>query len=304
MPHRTVHICIPIARKQRTQASYERLLLMKESLLDSLRCLPKTSITFNIHAVINGPQTQYDLAERITSEIASIEGVKGVSQVMISMRDAGGKISVVNNAILEAKGMLGLIVIDDDIIVPRVAITEMTRYLSSRVQHARAFCFPKTSTDYLHHSNSFVEYQLFLLHPSVQRLLLKMKLFETNRRPCGSLYAIHQSHLRLFPDPCNEADIFKDLKIQLSDHFVRTWYPRSFVDEVARRKVHVLNRKGKSAGSKDSNLLKEIDSYETMVMSAPPTIPKKISLRIYKALLKMNTVLEQAAKEGSYGNDT
>lgn len=271
---------------------------MKESLVRSLRRLPASSRgSFDLSLVLNGPSSPDDFASEIISTLASTADIPLVRQFTLKCSDTLSKISVVNDAAREAKDSLGLIVVDDDIIIPPQAFSEMMPFLLSGVQHDQALCFPKTSYDYAGAPNTFASDQQFLLHPCVQKLLVRAGIFEPNRRACGSLYAIHRSHLNPFPNPCNEADIFKDRRIQLSEHYVRTWYPPTFAEEVARRRVHVESDHRGPPSPKRSDSSDESESFESLMSDICAQLPSRISKRICKAMLTMRSVFHEAGGE-------
>lgn len=257
--------------------------------MQSLLRLPSAEISFVLSVELNGPAEGSE--DQIISCFAQLASIRLIQRLLVRRHDTAGKISAVNFAMEEAQHSLGLIVIDDDIIIPPNAISDMTGYLSCRRQHNQALCFPKTTVDYLAPTRTFAWHHQFLLHPTVQRYLLDISVFESRRRPCGSLYAIHRDHLRLFPNPCNEADVFRDRRFILSAHYVRTWYPQTFEEEVARRRRHI---ESDTQNATNANPFNGMQTLEHDTFRNGTRLPNSAYARVIDALVTLRSVFQEA----------
>jgi hypothetical protein len=220
------------------------------------------------------------LGPRITVDVASFQ--------------RAGKIAAINCAILDPNAR-GIVVVDDDVLVPLEAFPEIDKFLRVRRQHLEALCFPKAPISNPASATAFTSQLSFLLHPSTQRVLVKMEFFRPNR-PSGSLYAIHHNHLKPFPFACNEADVLATRRLKVSCHFVRTWYPSSFEEEVARRVTHLGNtlNSGHRASAKSLELS---SAYDRIGGASIAELPLRIHHRIRQSLETMRAVIVAAEKE-------
>jgi len=261
--------------------------------MQSLRRVPNLSIRYRVQLFLNGNCRSNDFATEVVNAFTKYpHPIKNLS-VDVVERQKPGKIPCVNAA-MTGLGADGLVVLDDDILVPPQAFPEICDFLFEPRQHLQALCFTKAPIYPAGFETSFAADINFLLHPSVQRILVKMGFF-ASFRPTGSLYAIHRLHLEPFPDPCNEADVLSTRRIKLSCHLVRTWYPTTFGQEVARRTTHL--RATNISGHRNKSL-ESVAAYERIgdaLMSMG--LPTHIRHRLFAALKTMRLVMVAAERE-------
>ncbi len=293
----TILVCIPIARRLWTPLEANRVYLMRTSLGLSLSRVVRRKLPYQIRVILNGKTPSNDQDRNIADAFRSLLRISGVSEVQIFDSIGLGKISAVNTAILDPCAA-GVVVVDDDILVPSQAFSEIESFLGARQQACRALCFPKAPVFDGSRSTLFNTQLKFLLHPAMQRLLLECGFLQP-LRPSGSLYAIHGGHLERFPDPCNEADVFTESNIKISCHFARTWYPDTFEEEVRRRQSHMLARKSSTPSWRKP--LEHLDTY-TKVIMPKKQLSVQILSRIHVAIQTMRAVISAATHGIEYAD--
>jgi len=286
-------ICIPVARRTIKAGQHRRILELRDSLVRSLARISRSRLDYQVRLVLNGPPVPNDFANELTNAFSSSATLSAEVPVNVMTSERLGKIACVNSAIRDPNAT-GIVVVDDDVSVPPEAFPEIDRFLSARRQHLDALCFAKAPVYPNNSSTVFAAQLSFLLHPSTQRLLVKMGFFRPYRPASGSLYAIHRDHFKAFPDPCNEADVFATRRVKMSCHFVRTWYPVSFDEEVTRRAAHIQTRYGFLNSAKS---LETVTAYDNFTAASDLGLPSEICLRIHQALGTMKSVIVAAESE-------
>lgn len=294
-----VAICLPVARRLRKEVHFQRILQMTNSLRLSLSRLCRVGTYFQIRVVLNGPPTQDDYSEQIAGELLQLKKARYVNDVIISEIPMLGKVTAINSVVIDAAQIKGMVVIDEDILIPPQAFSEIERFLRPIHQPIEALCYSKSPILYYPCDNSFKSHLHFLLHPSVRRFLEDNHIFASNR-PSGSMYAIHRDHLRFFPDPCNEADILSNWRIKISCQFIKTWYPNTFEEEVIRRKAHILTTR-KCCSQPVIKPLEILSNYDKFLLNIrQSSIPINVRNRIEVCLKVMMSVIMAAEMEIEY----
>jgi len=287
-------ICVPVVRRARKPGQDHRILDMRDALAGSLARVSNSPLRYQIRLVLNGPPVDNDFAAEMAHAFSELPSLGPRVTVDVVSFERAGKIAAINRAILDPDAR-GIVVVDDDVLVPLEAFPEIDKFLRVRRQHLEALCFPKAPINNSASTTAFNSQLTFLLHPSTQRVLMKMEFFRPNR-PSGSLYAIHGNHLKPFPFPCNEADVLATRRLKVSCHFVRTWYPPSFEEEVARRAAHLGNtlNSGHRASAKSLELS---SAYDRIGRAFIADLPLRIHHRIWQSLETMKAVIVAAEKE-------
>jgi hypothetical protein len=270
---------------------------MRISLGESLRRVVRNKYPYQIRIILNGVRSSTEQDRDVAAAFRALLAFSCVSELQLIDSTTLGKIPAVNSAILDPCAS-GVVVADDDILVPAQALTEIESFLAAKRQMFRALCFPKAPVFDGTRSTPFNSQLRFLLHPAMQRLLLHCGFLQPSR-PSGSLYAIHHTHLEPFPDPSNEADILAASNIKTSCHFARTWYPETFEAEVVRRRFHMLARR--SGGPIWEKPIERIDTYAQLDLSAK-ALPAHVLARIHLSLETMKSVITAAAQEVTHAD--
>jgi hypothetical protein len=264
-------------------------------LAHSLSRVAHSELQYQIRLFLNGTPEADDSGDEAVRAFANFPTLQDNVTVQITELKRASKISCVNAAILDPLAT-GVVVLDDDILVPGEAFPEIDEFIAVQRQHFEALCFTKVPLPSSGLQTSFASQLSFLLHPSVQRILQETGFFRPYR-PSGSLYAIHGNHMKPFPDPCNEADVLATRRVKMSCHFARTWYPTTFEEEVIRRTVHMKNTRS-SGHLASAKSLESVAEYEMLAtVSLHPRLPPHIRRRILDALQTMRSVMIAAEKE-------
>lgn len=235
-----VTICIPSAvSKGNDTLDRVGIVTMLGTLYRALEFATSCKTTFSIEIVINGPGDHEVIRAQIRQIVNEIRNIRCVSRCRIRSSLAVGKIQAVNETIASIMGLktAGLVVIDDDLLLPRDILLEVAVFLSAQTNSAEVWSCIKAPLSFS--TRDCVSRNIcFLFHPSVQRLLKKAGLL-TRNRPTGSFYAVRPSGIRPFPDPCNEAEYFSNIECVVSETSIKTMYPKTRSLEVERRIKHV-----------------------------------------------------------------
>jgi glycosyltransferase involved in cell wall biosynthesis len=288
-------ICIPLARRHRTTIQQTQVAAMCHSLSKCLAQIKTTKSSYVIQVIINGPPIKDLNTEVLAEGFLALKGKLPVRNVNIVSLPQAGKIHAVNYSITECTGQ-GIIVIDDDIILPTPVFIEIDSFLRLRRSLVEALGYPKAPL-FWPNPTPFQSQLNFLFHPSVQHLLIKSGFFK-RLRPSGSFYVLHGNHMAFFPNPCNEADILYTRHITLSRHFVRTLYPPTFQEEIKRRVKHFIDRIN-SATAIDLKPVESISSYNAEIEMLGSDLPKGIYYRLQDTLGTMKSIMLTVQQEVS-----
>jgi hypothetical protein len=284
-------ICIPILSRPISDEESRRLRMVFDALWRSLIRVSNRTNLF-IRLSINGEPVQPQLLGLLREASGFIAQANCVRECIVRQTSEAGKIGVVNSTIGEATHWDGILVMDDDVIIPENGVPEAVAFIESRDGSRLAYSFPKCSVPMHDAATEFQRHMQLLYHPTTLRLLDSTGLF--GARPSSSMYVLGRGRMNPFPNPCNEAEIFAVGPWRLSTSYCRTWYPPSVEYEVARRVRQHLQSVGSSTVNKNSQYLVDWHALERKL---PVWVTERHRNRLRDALQLQRSAVLSAAQQ-------
>lgn len=293
-----LQILIPIGSDVVHYERSARLTEVVAALSQSLARIEAARRAVSVAILLNGSlRNRKRLLERLDMAEDALRAAPSVIEVRRIYDTRSDKIHSLNRLFRRPSYADGVMVMDDDILVPPSAVSEVFDFLKHRNRHDEAYCFPKCAiaTAALTTLTPHRREMAFLFHPSTMRLLQRTPLFAP--RPSGSLYALPKEHVIPFPEPCNEAEILRRRRHLLSDQYARTWYPSTMHDEILRRaRQHRVSIGIRTSRPKNNDFLL---SWEDVSAELPGTTPPWVATRLERAFaFQRHIVLSSIARVG------
>jgi hypothetical protein len=229
-------VFLPVAVEDTTR----RLALLKatcrtlnRSLILSKGTLP-SRLHFQLH--LNGvpePRGLHGSAVVVPALEAAVDAARLVASeafgdVRVTWDPTSGKTRAINLALKEARrlGCAFLLCVDDDIVVPPEAVGQA---LETAVAHPHLHAFtaykaPLVST----HSTAFQRLYSYAFTTSFRHNIYP-------KRATGSFYCLNVNRISDFPSGCNEGDVLDRVPHVYTGAVVRSPFPPTRAEEVARR---------------------------------------------------------------------
>lgn len=278
-----VVIGIPILARPVSRRRQRRLLRTCTSLAASLA---QTPAEISIQAIINGPSWGDTMAVAVNTAFkTAFEGLSHVSTLIERTDHFASKISAVNSLVENTqKYDAGLLVIDDDIIVPHSLVSECTL-------HQKAGCgvpllFHKRAIR--NNNTPFGRSLTYLFSDESMKILHQYASLPI--RPTGACYFLPRGALLPMPNPCNEGEVLAINAHYFSSRIVHTWYPDTFEGEVERRTRQLIthvNTPSPAVTWKDKALFNMLEAELDWLRRIPRRKPQLFeSAKLVRSLLQ------------------